>query len=188
MRLKKSWVYLILATLLITCAVLSYALKKENCKSQTSINAQYISALDSVKEYIPEHIFSSVEGFPDACADYASAVRTLSNEQFNENQKLYIVISMQTLSGPDYFDFAEAALSLYQENKIDYKILRSVFFPLQDYDAPHQWYFWHPTWRDLLKRAAVEVSNDEFNALMYKKLSGETWWQWQEWQSAQQTE
>lgn len=187
MQLKKSWAYLILTTLLITGAVLDHALKKENCKSQTSINAQYINALDSVKEYIPEHLFSSVEGFPTACGDYASAISVLADERFNENQKLYAVISMQTLSGPDYFDFAEVALSLYQENKIDYKILRSVFFPLQDYDAPHQWYFWHPTWRALLKRAAVKVSNDEFNALMRKKLSGKTWWQWQEWQSARQT-
>lgn len=188
MRLKKSWIYLTFTALLIIGAVLGYALKKENCKSQTSINAHYLSELDSVKEYIPEHLFSSAEGFPAACSDYASAIHTLADKHFNENQKLYAVISMQKLSGPDYFDFATTALSLYQENKIDYTVLRSVFFPLQDYNSPHQWYFWHPTWRSLLKRAAVEVSNDEFNTLMHKKLNGETWWQWLEWQSAQRME
>lgn len=184
MRLKKSWAYLIITVFLTTTAVLGYALKKENCKAQKSINAQYMSELDYVKDYIPEHLFSSAEGFPAACADYASALSALSDDSFNENQKLYAVISMQKLSGPDYFDFAETALHLYQENKIDYKILRSVFFPLQDYNAPHQWYFWHPTWRSLLKRAALEVADNEFSALTHKKLSGETWWEWQEWQSA----
>lgn len=184
MRLKKSWAYITFTAFSITAVALCYVLNKENCKEQKSINAQYMSELDFVKDHIPEHLSSSAEGFPSACVGYASAISTLSNNSFNENQKLYAVISMQKLSGPDYFDFAETALSLYQGNKINYKILRSVFFPLQDYNAPHQWYFWHPTWRSLLKRAAAEVSNDEFSLLTQKKLSGKTWWEWQEWQSA----
>jgi len=112
------------------------------------------------------------------CAYYGDAVEALSSNEYTTIQKRGVVLSMQRLPAGDYFALAEKSLALFEAKTIDRETFDFVFFPYLEVKATSQKYFWHPTWRDLLKRAAAASNDADFQRRVDDKLSGKTYWEW----------
>lgn len=189
--MRRSLGWLLIGGLVLAVTLASggyYAGQRRVCASTSASEEGYLMEIDKMKripggrlEETPLNPYFSDEFirlYEAPCAHYGHAVGVLASDKYTAIQKRGAVLSMQRLPAGDYFALADNALTLFKERKIDRETFDFVFFPYLEINATSQKYFWHPTWRKLLKHAA-SVSNDaDFQRRVDDKLSGRVYWAW----------
>lgn len=183
--------WLLIGAVLLVAALASYgyyAGQHRACAAAPAPDDGYLAEIDRIGQ-IPGGKFEEtplnpyfsdqfIRIFEAPCGYYSLAIEALASDKYTPIQKRGAVLSMQKLPAGDYFAFAEHALTLFEAKKIDRETFDFVFFPYLEVDATSQKYFWHPTWRKLLERAASATNDIDFRRRVDDKLSGKTFWSW----------
>jgi hypothetical protein len=162
-----------------------------NCESQKISQAKFEQFfvqkntgiyLAKIREGRWADVFSSqdfVSIYENSCPYMPGAMAVISDQTYDEGEKIKALILMQSLPPTDYFSLAKTSLSLYQQSKISKPVLEFVFMPYLDLNqSSHQLVFWHPNWRRQLREAEYIMLDKDFSKNVQDKLNGKTFLDW----------